>query len=336
MKDYSSIVVSSKVRLMRNLNGFRFPSFYEGDEGIKVLNKIADVILKFDEEFKLYKIKSLPELDANIMHEKRLISNALLDGKNFSAVLLSPSEDVSIMINETDHIVETCEMSGLNLINAYDRINAVDNQILSKLDIAFDDSIGFLTSNISSVGTGLKASITLFIPALSIMGRIKEISSYVSNQGYEFSSIIDNEIESMAYTFVVSNIQTIGKKETDYVVKVSEIALKICEMEIRARNELLQAQNSDKVKDKVFRAWGILTNCYQISHTEAGELLGDLKMGVALDIVRFKEVNFIEHLLIDVLPYSLTKISGSKITMAELDKFRATFLANILKAKRIK
>ena len=79
-----------------------------------------------------------------------------------------------------------------------------------------------------------------------------------------------------------------------------------------------------------------MTNCYQISYVEANELLGDLKMGVALDIVRFKEINFIEHLMVDVLPYSLTKISGSKITIAELDKFRANFLANILKAKRIK
>jgi len=336
MKDYSSIVVSSKVKLLRNLNGFRFPSIYEGDEGIKVLNKIADVILKFDEEFKLYKIKSLPDLDANIMHEKRLISNALLDGKSFSAVLLSQNEDVAIMINETDHIVETCEFSGLNLINAYDRINAVDNQILSKLDIAYDDAIGFLTSNISNVGTGLKASISLFIPALSIMGKIKEVASYVTNQGFEFSSSMENEIETLGYTYTISNVQTIGKKETDFVVKVTELALKICEMEIRARNELLLPPNSDKIKDKVYRAWGILTNCYQISHSETEELLGDLKMGVALDIIRFKEVNFIEHLMVDVLPYSLTKISGCKITMAELDKYRATFLTNILKAKRIK
>ena len=336
MKDYSSIVVSSKVRLLRNLNGFRFPSFYEGDEGIKVLNKIADAIMKFDEEFKLYKIKSLPELDSHIMHEKRLISSLLLDVNNFSAVLLAKNEDVSIMINETDHIVETCELSGLNLINAYDRINEIDNQILSKLDIAFDDSIGFLTSNINNVGTGLRASISLFIPALSMMGRIKEISSFVSSQGYEFSSILENETESFAYTYAVSNIQTIGRKETDYVVKVTELALKICEMEIHARNELLQIGNSDKIKDKIFRAWGILTNCYQITYSEAEELLGDLKMGVALDIIRFKEVNFIENLMVDVLPYSLTKISGSKITMAELDKFRANFLANILKAKRIK
>ena len=270
------------------------------------------------------------------MHEKRLITNALIDGKNFSAAMLSQNEDISIMINETDHIVENCEMSGLNLINVYDRINAIDNQILSKLDIAYDDSIGFLTSKIDNVGTGLKASILLFIPALSMMGKIREISSFVSNQGFEFSSICDGELENFAYTYTISNIQTIGKKETDFVVKVTEIALKICEMEIRARNELLQIGNSDKLKDKVFRAWGVLTNCYQISSSEAEELLGDLKMGVALDIIRFKEVGFIEHLMIDVLPYSLTKISGSKITMAELDKFRANFLANVLKSKRIK
>ncbi len=335
MKDYSSIVVSSKVRLMRNLNGFKFPSFYEGDEGIKVLNKIADVILKFDEEFKLYKIKSLPELDANIMHEKGLITNALLDGKSFSAVLLSESEDVSIMINETDHIVETCEMPGLNLINAYDRINAVDNQVLSKLDIAFDDAIGFLTSNIGSVGTGLKASISLFIPALTITSRVKEVAAFVMGQGYDFSSL-SSDSESFAYTYTISNVQTIGKKETDFVVRVTELALRVCEMEIRARTELLQMGTADKIKDKIFRAWGILTNCYQVASVEAEELLGDLKMGVALDIVRFKEVGFIEHLLVDVQPYSLTKISGCKITMAELDKFRASFLANILKAKRIK
>lgn len=336
MKDYSSIVVSSKVRLLRNLNGFRFPLFFEGDEGIKVLNKIADSLLKFDEEFKIYKLGSLSELDANVMHEKGLISSILLEDKKASAVMLSQNEDVAIMINETDHIVETCKMSGLNLINAYDRINAIDNQVLSKLDIAFDDSIGFLTSNIASVGTGLKASIMLFIPALVVTGKIREIAAFVTNQGFEFSSSMESEIETLGYTYTVSNIQTIGRKETDFVVKVTELALKICEMEIRARNELLLQPNSDKIKDKVYRAWGILTNCYQISHSETEQLLGDLKMGVALDIIRFKEVNFIEHLMIDILPYSLTKLSGSKITMAELDKYRATFLSNILKSKRIK
>lgn len=336
MKDYSSIILSSKIRLLRNLIGFEFPSMLAGDEGIKVLNKIADTVLKVDDTFKLYKIKTLPELDVNIMHEKKLITNKLMDAYGYGAVVLSENEDVEIMINESDHISEICKLTGLNLINAYDKINAIDNQILSKLDIAFDDAIGFLTSNVADVGTGLKASVTMFLPALSITGKVKEISQSLTSQGLELSMVSDDELSSEAYTYSLSNSQTIGKKETEYVVKVTEFALKLSDMEIRARTELMSYQKIDDVKDKVYRAWGILTNCYKISVAEAGEYLGELKMGIALDLIRFKEVDFIDKLMVDILPYSLTKISNSKVTDSDLDKYRATFLSNVLKSKRIK
>ena len=341
MKDYSSIVVASKVKLLRNLSGFQFPATLLGDEGIKVLNKLADNILKIDKDFKLYKMKTLSELDVNVMHEKelissRLISNKLSEENDFGAVVLSSDEQVSIMLNETDHICEQCKIGGLNLIKAYDRLNVIDNEILSKLDIAYDDSIGFLTSNVANVGTGLKASITLFLPALTRSGRLREIISTLSNQGYEFSSVVDDELESHAYTYTISNSLTIGRKETDFIVKVTEFAIKICEMEIKARNDMLSMTVVDDVKDIVQRAWGVLTNCYKINVSETQKLLGELKMGVALDLIRFKEVDFIENLMVDILPYSLTKYSGSTVTIAELDKYRAKFLANILKAKRIK
>lgn len=336
MKDYSSIVISSKIKLLRNLIGFEFPSMLDGDEGIKVLNKIADVLLKVDNKYKLYKVKTLPELDIHIMNEKRLISNKLIDACAYGAVVLSEDESISIMINETDHICEQCIVQGLNLITAYDKINAIDNQILSNLDIAFDDAIGFLTSNINDVGTGMRASITLFLPALTILGKIKEIVSSLANQGIEMTGFGDDELDSRAYTYSVFNIQTIGKKETDYVVRVTESVLKICEMEIRARTELLSVNHIDDIKDKVFRAWGILTNCYKISVSETQKLLGELKMGVALDLIRFKDVNFIDKLMVDILPYSLTKISGSKVAISDLDNYRASFLSNILKSKRIK
>lgn len=336
MKDYSSIVVCSKVRLLRNLKGFVFPSTLNGDEGIKVLNKLADAVLKIDKDFKLYRVKTLPELDLNIMHEKRLVSNRLMESGDFGAVVLSEDENVSIMINETDHLCEQCVMKNLNLIKAFERIDDVDKQLLSKLEVAFDDSIGFLTSSIDNVGTGLKASITLFLPALSLNGKIKEIASSLSNQGFDFSSFSNDEVENQSYTYTISNLQTIGKREIDYVVKVTEFAIKICEMEIRARNELLGVAFVDNVKDKIYRAWGILTNCHKIGVVEAEKLLGELKMGVALDLVRFKDVDFIENLMVDILPYSLTKISDSKVTISELDKYRAKFLAGVLKTKRIK
>lgn len=336
MKDYSSIVVSSSVRFRRNLVGFNFPSTLDDLSGVKVLNKLADTILNIEDDFKIYKIKSLPELDRNIMFEKGLISSKLLGFNDFSATVLNKDEDISIMLNEDDHIVESCTKKGLNLILAYDSLNVIDNEILSKLDIAFDDSFGFLTSNIGQVGTGLEASVKLFLPGLKITGKLKNIQSEIESQGYDILFASDGQFKNNEYMFTVSNKQTIGKRESDYVIKITELAIRICEMEILARNELLSKTYIDDIKDMVFRAWGIATNCFKISETEAQKFLTELKIGVALDFIRFKEANSIDNLIVDVMPYSLTKISEMKISAIELDKYRAKFLANILKSKRIK
>ncbi|MBR3885781.1 MAG: hypothetical protein IKJ33_04905 [Clostridia bacterium] len=336
MKDYSSIVISSNVRFRRNLVGFNFPSTLDEITGVKVLNKLADTILKLDEEYKIYKTKTLSEIDRNIMFEKGLLSNRVLSTYDYSATILSKDEDISFMLNENDHLVETCTKPGLNLILAYDTINAIDNEILSKLDIAFDDSFGFLTSNIGQVGTGLEVCVRLFLPGLSLTNKIRNVQAEINSQGFDIKISADSVIKDNEYLFSISNTQTIGRRETDYVIKITEMVIKICEMEIFARNELLSKAYIDEVKDKVFRAWGVATNCYKISSSEAQKILTELKIGVALDFIRFKEVGCIDNLLEDVMPYSLTKISEMKILASDLDKYRATFLANVLKSKRIK
>lgn len=335
MRDYSSIVISSSVKFRRNLVGFNFPSTLDENNGVKVLNKLADNILKINSDFKIYKLKTLSELDKNIMFEKGLISNKLLECDDFAATILSKDEEISIMLNEQDHIVETCKKSGLNLILAYDSLNGLDNEILEKLDIAYDDSFGFLTSNISKVGTGLEAQVKLFLPGLSILNRIKDVQNEVIGQGIiQLSS--DSISNENGYVFVVSNNQTIGKRESEYVIKITEAVIRICEMEIVARNEILKQSIVDDVKDRVFRAWGVATNCFKIGEDEAQTILNELKLGVVLDFIRFKETSCLENLLVDVLPYSLTKISDVKISASDLDKYRAKFLANVLKTKRIK
>ena len=336
MKDYSSIVVSSSVRFRRNLVGFNFPSTLDEITGVKVLNKLADSILKLDDEFKIYKIKTLSELDRNIMREKGLITNRLVEYHDFSATILSKDEDISIMLNEEDHLVESCTKSGLNLILAYDTMNAVDNDILSKLDIAFDDSFGFLTSNIGQLGTGFESEVKLFLPGLKLTGKLKNVQDEINHleQGVEFKQ--EQFANGNEYLYSISNNKTIGQRESDYVIKITELAIRISEMEVMARNELLGKYYVDDIKDKVYRAWGVLTNCFKISETEARNFLTELKMGVALDFVRFKEVSCIEKLLSDVMPYSLTKISDVKISASDLDKYRATFLSSVLKSQRIK
>lgn len=336
MKDYSSIVVSSNVKFRRNLVGFNFPSTLDEMTGVKVLNKLADTILKIDEDYKIYKTKTISELDRNIMFEKGLLTNRILSSYDYSATILSKNEDISIMINEADHIVESCTKKGLNLILAYDSLNEIDNEILSRLDIAFDDSFGFLTSNIAQVGTGLETCVRLFLPGLRITNKIKNVQAEINSQGFDIQISGDGVIKDNEYLFMISNSQTIGKRESDYIIKITEMAIRICEMEIQARNELLSKVYLDDVKDRVYRAWGIATNCYKISSSEAQKILTELKIGVALDFMRFKEVGCIDDLLEDVMPYSLTKISEMKIFASELDKYRASFLANVLKSKRIK
>ena len=336
MKDFSSIAIESCVKFRRNLVGFNFPTTLDELSGIKVLNKLADHILKIDEDFRIYKIKTLPEVDKNIMREKDLVSSRLIENSDFSASILSKEEDIVIMLNENDHIVESCVKDGLNLILAYDTLNVIDNEILSKLDVAFDDSFGFLTSNISQVGTGFEAKIKLFLPGLSLTGRLKNIQNELMGQANGISFVSENSAKGNEYNFELVNTYTIGQRESDFVIKITELAIRICEMEIVARNELLSKMYVDDVRDKVFRAWGVATNCYKISDIEARSILSELKMGVALDFIRFKEVACLDNLISDVMPYSLTKISEMKISASDLDKYRAKFLTTVLKNKRIK
>ena len=202
MQDFSSIIVSSKIKLLRNLAGFTFPSMIDEEDGIKVLNKVAETVLKIKKDYKIYKVSSLPELDINVMREKKLVTSKLIDAYNFGAVILSNDETVSVMINESDHIVEQVNLVGFNLMKAFEIISNLDDQIVSKLDIAFDNSIGYLTSNINNVGTGLKASITMFLPALSLSGAIKDIISKIQVQGFEVNSINEDEDNhTYFYTF---------------------------------------------------------------------------------------------------------------------------------------
>lgn len=335
MQDFSSIIVSSKIKLLRNLAGFTFPSMIDEEDGIKVLNKVAETVLKIKKDYKIYKVSSLPELDINVMREKKLVTSKLIDAYNFGAVILSNDETVSVMINESDHIVEQVNLVGFNLMKAFEIVSNLDDQIVSKLDIAFDNSIGYLTSNINNVGTGLKASITMFLPALSLSGAIKDIISKIQVQGFEVNSINEDE-DNHTYFYTFSNFYTIGKKENELVVRLTELAIQIANRELIARKELLSYNKLDNITDMVYRAWGILTNCYKISEEEAIKLLGELKIGIALDLIKVKDINVIESLIVDIKPYSLTKISESKIAMSELDKFRAKFISSILKTNRIR
>lgn len=334
-KDYSSIVVSSRVRLSRCLDNVPFPSRMDAEVGNKIINKVYNAISNSD-DFKLYAIKDLPKNDAYIMQEKHLISHDLIENTQCGAVCINTDESIAIMINEEDHIREQCIVSGLNVDVAYRRLEKIDQEICKKIDIAYDANLGFLTSCISNVGTGLRVSVMLFLPALTLTNKINNIISNLNKNGMTVRGAYGEATDYLGYLYQISNERTIGKTEQEYVALIANLVSQICDMEIEARKQLLIARESE-VKDVVSRAYGILTNCYLLSCEEFMKLAGEVKMGIALNLVRMKDNYIVDKLLASCTPYSLCKLSGNILNNSQDEqKYRAKYVASVLKTNRIK
>lgn len=333
-KDYSSIVVSSRARLSRCLDGVPFPSKMDIEMGNKIINKVYNAI-SVEEDFKVYTIKDLPKNDAYVLQEKHLISYDLIENRDCGGVCINANETIAIMINEEDHIREQCLLSGLNLDAAYRALEKIDNQICKKLDIAYDSDKGFLTSCITNVGTGLRVSVMLFLPALTLTKKIDGLIDNLRKNGMAVRGAYGEATDYLGYLYQISNERTLGKTEAEYISQINYLVTQICDMEIEARKQLLIARENE-VRDVVNRAYGVLTNCYLLSCEEFMKLAGEIKMGIALNLVRMKDNFIVDKLLASCTPYSLLKLAENISTIEEEYKFRAAYVSKVLKSNRIK
>ncbi len=332
--DVSSIVVSSRIRLARNIDKIPMPPRLNGEKGYKVLKLVADSVAGLD-EFKIYTMKQLSPTDAKVMQEKHLISNDLLEKKEFGAVILNSDETISIMVNEEDHIREQCFLRGLELEKAFEILNDYDNKMLSKLDIAFDKEFGFLTSCITNLGTGMRASVLMFLPALTLSGEIDAIISALSSKGLCVRGVYGEATDYDGYMYQISNGRSLGVSEREIIGAVKEAVLRICDFENKARIKLI-AEREIEITDRVFRAYGVLCNCYTLSSSELLRLAGEVKMGIALGLLRLKDNGLLDKLSIDCMPCSLSKIAKTSLEGEQRDLFRAKYVNSMLKNQRIK
>lgn len=331
----SSIILSSRIRLARCLNNCVFPDKMSEIDGNKVLNEISRVVLPLG-DYKVFTMEQLPALDAEVMQEKHLISLKLLNNKESGAVILSDDETVSIMVNEEDHIRAQCFLKGLTLDKAYQILSKIDDKLIEKLDIAYDITYGFLNSCITNIGTGMRASVMMFLPALTISGKIQEVISMLKNQGLTVRGVFGEGSEASSYIYQISNARSLGVNEQDIIQKVTQSSIKVANLEMQERQYLLN-ENQNQLKDRVFRAYGILTNAYLLSATEFMRYIGEVKMGVALGLMKFSDNTLIDRLLFDALPSSLTKIAGQEALSETEEKItRAKFVAKTLLNLRIK
>ena len=318
------IALSSRIRLARNLSGITFPSNASETERMQVRsvvsssvsdNKIIDQLIESD-------IDSLPNTDRQFLLERHLISYDFCKGGAGSSLIINESESCSLMINEEDHIRLQVIQSGLSLRNIWAAINVIDNNLSKYIPFAYNKTLGYLTSCPTNVGTGMRASVMLNLPGLTLAGHLNAVTQGVSKLGLAVRGLYGEGSASMGNLYQVSNQSTLGETELQIILRLENIIRQIVNHEKNARLKLLETRRSF-LQDYIGRAYGTLCHSYIISSKEALNSLSALRMGVDLKMFTALKVNTINGLLIAIQPAHLQKYSSKELTFEERDILRA-------------
>ena len=318
-------VVSSRIRLARNLNGYPFPARLRSARQAKeIIRSVSAAINKVD-EFRLYYMDAISEDDALNLVENRRISPALLNTPERSAALINEKGDISIMINEEDHLREQCISGGLSLRPAYELMSSKDNLIARSIQFAFDEQLGFLTACPTNLGTGLRASVMMFLPALELGGVMPDVIKSVTRLGLTVRGAYGEGSKAKGYTYQVSNEVTLGVTEETILSQVESVVSKIIEMEATERKRLKGCAGALLLKDKCMRAYGLLTNCALMTNSELDALCADLKLAGCLGFLQIQDIAAIDALMLQMKPSNLNLLAGRPLETQERDAYRARY-----------
>ena len=281
----SDIVKSVRIRLARNINNFPFTMKQTNEDSLKVIKEFESILPSIGYDLKLIKLRDMSNLQKIQYIEKHLISEEFAVEKNdIGAIAINEDENICITINDDDHIRIQVFSAGLELESTLNLIKEIDRKICERLDIAFSDKYGFLTAGLEDVGTGCMASAILHLPVLTITENINQVLNVVNTFGINIRGDYGKNSKIQGNMFEISIKQTINLTEEDSIRNLKIIVDKIIEQERIARKYL--AQNSVDLEDRVYRAYGIISNCRKISLEESKKVLSDVKLGVDLGIIK--------------------------------------------------
>jgi len=278
----ADIVISSRVRLARNLAGYKFLSRCSAAEKSEILKKLKDVLMSLDLGDKVFYISvdKAPVLDKHFLVERHLISRHLAFGKGPRGAVIAQGESFTAMINEEDHLRIQVLKSGMRLSHCAEQINRIDDMIEEKVAYAFSSRYGYLTACPTNLGTGIRVSVMLHLPALKITGQIEKFLNASRDMSLAVRGLFGEGTEAAGDFYQLSNQVTLGISEKDIIALFeNKIVPEIVEYENAARNQLL-LKESDVLDDKISRAMALLKNAHLISSQEALFLLSHLRLGI--------------------------------------------------------
>ncbi len=336
------VAISSRVRLARNVKDAAFPGWAGEDECVRVCELLTGALTELPslQEPSVIHMDRIGSLEKQLLFERHLISREHLERGAGSVALIRDDQRISVMINEEDHLRIQSLSPGLDLSETWKRVDALDNEIEAQLDYAFSPKIGYLTACPTNVGTGMRASVMLHVPGLVLMGEINAVIKGMAKIGLAVRGLWGEGSEAAGNMFQVSNQMTLGEKEPDIVRNLEQIVLEIVEHEKNARSRLFDKKES-LVRDHAGRALGILSNAHVLTSKEALDLLSDLRLGVDLGIVEFKDYAVINDLTLWSQPGHLQKWEKRLLKPEERDVARARLVRsriqkNLIKSRRKK
>jgi protein arginine kinase len=325
----SDIVISSRIRIARNLRPYSFPMLATNQQSKEVLDQVEEAAkseeLDTISHFDFVHLSNLKELEKMVLVEKHLISPALANESRNGAVMLNENESISIMINEEDHLRIQCMSPGFQIKEAWDLANQVDDIFENQLEYAFDEKRGYLTSCPTNVGTGIRASVMLHLPALVLTQQINRILSAITQVGLAVRGLYGEGSEAIGNLFQISNQITLGQSEEEIIENLYSVVRQIIEHERAARQKLL-SESKNWISDRVCRSFGILSNAVIIDSKEAAQRLSDVRLGIDLGIIARVSENALNELLVMTQPGFLQQDAGRKLSADERDLRRAEMI----------
>ncbi len=322
------VVVSTRIRLARNLKDMPFPSRMNKTQLSELKSRVKTAITEsntpFAKSLKFIDMSAVPENEIMAMVERHIISPEFAQKAEDRAIILSDDESISIMIGEEDHIRIQVILGGLQLEKAYDIAERLDSLLYGSLRFAFDSELGFLTECPTNLGTGLRASVMLHMPVCESTGEISTLSDTVNKIGFTVRGMYGEGSKSAASLYQISNQITLGISEKNAIDNLKIITLQLIEKERTARNGF----EAIKIEDIAYRALGILENSRILNGNEMMNLLSRIKLGISMGIIE-RDISSLK-LLIEGQPHMLMKKYG-QMNAAERDICRATFIRESLK-----
>lgn len=323
----NDVVISTSIHLARNIKQFPFPASLSMQDKLRVNAVVKDATAGIkDYTFNYYEMKTLSQAEVVSLAERHLVSPEFASSRDGRALLLTEDEAVSVMLNEEDHIRLQVMYAGFALDEAYRTADKIDSQLDEKLQFAFDERLGYLTQDPTALGTGMKASVVLHLPALVTTSQITKLITTVSKLGLSLRGSYGEGAAAKGDLFRLSNTITLGISEKAAIENLKSIALQIAAQERIAREEIFKAPITE---DRIFRAYGVLKYARMIDTSEFMELISLVRLGAVKGVINM-DCAQIEALMIHMQPATISLSVDRPLDRVERDKLRAQLVRQTL------